>query len=168
MQRSSTRNPLFLREEELDRSLELLLLVGIEMAAPAQAQLGRDRLTYTDFLVLFLVRRHPGITLAELCRRLAASKQNLSRHVRGLIERGLLARTSAEDDRRKQLLRVTETAEKRLDHVTGLQKRLLRRAFRRVGANAVEGFRHVALELVQTPGRPRAGERLEPEQPERS
>ena len=60
-------NPLFLREEELDRGLELLYFAGRQLhadAAPLRAEGAMDEI---DHQALFMIERHPGVTLAELC-----------------------------------------------------------------------------------------------------
>ena len=86
------RNPLFLRDEELERALELLLLAEREIASRTDGVRDRLGLSELDFGILYLVQRHPGTTTAELCGILGSNKQSLSRHVRQLVELGLLSR----------------------------------------------------------------------------
>ena len=104
-------NPLFLREEELDRGLDLLLLAGRQLAAEARALLDAAGLDETDHHLLFLVRRRPGITLVELCEAMGTSKQTLSRHLLRLAELGLVERGGPAADRRRRPFTVTQRGE---------------------------------------------------------
>ena len=146
-------NPLFLREEELDRGLDLLLLAGRQLAAEARPLLDAAGLDETDHHLLFLVRRRPGITLVELCEAMGTSKQTLSRHLLRLAELGLVERGGPAADRRRRPFTVTERGEALLARANAVQKGRLRLAFKSAGAAAVEGFQRVLGELVQEPRR---------------
>ncbi len=146
-------NPLFLRDADLDRGLDLLLIVEREMAARTAAALGRHGLTPVDFRSLYLVGRRSGITLAELARLCGISKQALSRQLQRLIEHRHLVREAVPGDRRKQRLRLTEAAAASVEEVVALQRRMLRAAFKRAGAEAVEGFGRVLAALGDETGR---------------
>jgi DNA-binding MarR family transcriptional regulator len=147
------RNPLFLRDEELDRTLELMLVAERDLdgrTAELRERLGLDEM---DFRILYLVQRHQGTTLAELCTVLGLSKQSLSRHVRRLAAEGLLVQAAEAGDRRKRPLQVTPAGAAQLSEIGDVTKRRLRRAFIAAGPDAVEGFQRVLAELVDGPGR---------------
>jgi DNA-binding MarR family transcriptional regulator len=146
-------NPLFLREEELDRGLELLYFAGHQLNLDAMALRGEGAIDETDHHTLFLIDRQPGITLVELSAALGVSKQTLSRHLRRLAADGLIEKDTAALDRRKRPLRVTPEAATLLAEIKALQKRRLRLAFKRAGASAVEGFQRVLLDLLAEPRR---------------
>ena len=146
-------NPLFLREEELDHGLELLYFVSRQLHSDVALVRLDAAMDEIDHQVLFLVERHPGITLAELCSVLAVSKQTLSRHVKRLAEGGLIDQESSLHDRRKRPLRLTAGAVDLLARISTMQKRRLRMAFKSAGATAVEGFQRVLLDLVGEPRR---------------
>lgn len=141
-------NPLFLREEELDRGLELLYFAGHQLNLDAIVLRAEAAIDETDHHTLFLVDRQPGITLAELSAALGASKQTLSRHLKRLARAGLIEQEATSLDRRKRPLRLTEKAALLLARIRSLQKRRLRMAFKSAGATAVEGFQRVLLDLV--------------------
>jgi DNA-binding MarR family transcriptional regulator len=88
-------NPLFLRDEELDRSVELLLLAERDVAGQMETVRQRLGLSESDYRVLYLVHRHPGVTTAELGAVLGMTKQSLSRHVKQLVALDLLRRRPA-------------------------------------------------------------------------
>ena len=146
-------NPLFLREEELDRGLELLYFAARQLQADAAALRGEGALDDIDQQALFLIDRHSGVTLAELCVLLGVSKQTLSRHVRRLAEAELVTQGQSTHDRRKRPLRLTDRAAGIVARVQTLQKRRLRLAFKRAGATAVERFQRVLLDLAAEPRR---------------
>lgn len=150
-------NPLFLREEELDRGLELLFLAGHQLSGDAAELREGGDLDPLDHHLLFLVDRRPGITLAELCLVLGVRKQTLSRHLKDLAAAGLIEQEASALDRRKRPLRLTEPAEALLAGIKTAQKRRLRQAFKKAGASAVEGFQQVLMELVGEPRRELAG-----------
>ena len=153
MQPSGPRNPLFLREEELDRSLELLFRIQAILARPLHGPLGAAGLGSIDYLLLFLIRRHPGLTGADLVGLTSLPKQNLSRHLAALDAAGLVARGVDAADRRRRPLKATAAADRLLDGLLLLQKRQLRRVFRKLGPEAVAGFQQVLGELVNPDGR---------------
>ena len=146
-------NPLFLREEELDHGLELLYFANCQLHSDVALLRAEGAMDETDHQVLFLVERHPGITLAELCSALGVNKQTLSRHVKRLAEGGLIDQESSAHDRRKRPLRLTARAADLLARINTQQKRRLRLAFKSAGATAVEGFQRVLLDLVGEPRR---------------
>jgi DNA-binding MarR family transcriptional regulator len=146
-------NPLFLREEELDRGLELLYFAGRQLDLDATAARSQGGIDETDFRTLFLIDRQPGITLAELCTALGTSKQTLSRHLRRLAGSGLVDQQSTAQDRRKRPLRLTGRSDALLAAIKAAQKRRLRSAFKSAGATAVEGFQRVLLDLAGEPRR---------------
>lgn len=146
-------NPLFLREEELDRGLELLYFVGHQLNLDAQALRAQGAIDEIDHHTLFLIERQPGVTLAELSTALGLSKQTLSRHLKRLAQAGLIDQETTTQDRRKRPLRLTGKAATLLAEIKALQKRRLRLAFKSAGATAVEGFQRVLLDLLGEPRR---------------
>jgi DNA-binding MarR family transcriptional regulator len=146
-------NPLFLREDELERGLELLYFAGHQLNLDATALRAQSAIDDLDHQTLFLIDRQPGITLAELSTALGVTKQTLSRHLRRLGALGLIEPATAASDRRKRPLRLTGKAAALVGEIKTLQKRRLRLAFKRAGASAVEGFARVLLDLVGEPRR---------------
>jgi DNA-binding MarR family transcriptional regulator len=67
----------------------------------------QSHLTLPQLRVLFQVRRTPGITTGELSRLLGITVSTTSGLVIKLVERGLLTRTTAPDDRRQAPLALT-------------------------------------------------------------
>jgi DNA-binding MarR family transcriptional regulator len=155
-----TANPLFLRDTEVDRSLELILLAERELAGQAMPLARRHALSAADVRLMHLVAKRPGATTADLARLLGVTKQTVSRQVAALTAGGHLERRPSTADARKLSLHLTPVGQARIDEVGELQRRRLRLAFKRAGAEAVEGFRRVLTALtedgVRRPGRQEA------------
>ncbi|MCB1970427.1 MAG: MarR family transcriptional regulator [Geminicoccaceae bacterium] len=143
MPSAATRNPLFLRDEELDTSLELLTSAHLGLVAAIRPLLDREGLQLDDFTLLFLLSRRPGLSMTELHQVSGITKQSLSRHVASLAARSLVEVVVDESDRRLRRVRLTDRAMATLEHPVAVQRSRLKKAFGKVGVNAVEGFREV-------------------------
>jgi DNA-binding MarR family transcriptional regulator len=141
-------NPLFLRDADVERGVELLLIAEREIRGRAAAALERLGLSPADFRLLYFLARRNGSTVVELARLLGVSKQAVSRQLQRLIGSGRVASEPAPDDRRKLRLRASATARRLVEEVVVLQRRHLRGAYKKAGAEAVEGFERVLVELV--------------------
>jgi MarR family transcriptional regulator, organic hydroperoxide resistance regulator len=67
----------------------------------------QSRVTLPQLRVLYQVRRAPGITTRDLARALGITVSTTSGLVIKLVDRGLVARTTAPDDRRQAPLLLT-------------------------------------------------------------
>jgi DNA-binding MarR family transcriptional regulator len=146
-------SPLFLRDEELDRALELLLLAGHGLAArrpPPEVAVG---LGEPELELLWLVWRRPGTSAADLRRLLGRTKQSTSRHLQALETAGLVSRQADGADRRRRSLRPTEAGAALAAALAERRRLALRRAFQKAGPEAVAGFQRVLSELVEGLGR---------------
>src|SRR3546814_18579167 len=70
----------------------------------AQQGLGR-----AHHRALYFISRQPGLTVSELLKLLAITKQSLGRVLNDLFERGYIQSTTGTRDRRQKLLHLTET-----------------------------------------------------------
>jgi MarR family transcriptional regulator, organic hydroperoxide resistance regulator len=71
----------------------------------------RHRVTLPQLRVLYHIRRAPGVTTGELAAALGITVSTTSGLVIKLAERGLVARTTAADDRRQAPLHLTHEGE---------------------------------------------------------
>jgi DNA-binding MarR family transcriptional regulator len=150
-------NPLFLRDEELTRGIELLDAAYRSLIAEPDRQLASRGLGRNHRWLLYLVGRHPGTTMVELLSRIQLSKQTLSRLLNDLVAKGLIERQANTRDRRQRLLRLTDAGRELEEALNGRLRRRLARAYRGAGADAVAGHHQVLLGLVE-PGAPRPAE----------
>ncbi|MEQ8968407.1 MAG: helix-turn-helix domain-containing protein [Azospirillaceae bacterium] len=141
-------NPLFLREEDLRRGLEMLFFAQRALAADAEAALARHGLGRAHHRALYFIGRSPGLSVTELLRILKVTKQTAGRVLADLTEAGLIEQRPAARDRRRRELRLTEAGRALEKELYDAQHARLLRAYRRAGAEAVAGFRRVAAGLL--------------------
>jgi DNA-binding MarR family transcriptional regulator len=141
-------NPLFLRDEELTRGIELLDAAYRSLIAEPDRQLASRGLGRNHRWLLYLVGRHPGTTMVELLTRTQLSKQTMSRLLNELIAKGLIGRRANARDRRQRLLELTDAGRELEQVLNGRLRRRLARAYRGAGADAVAGHHQVLLGLV--------------------
>jgi DNA-binding MarR family transcriptional regulator len=159
IQAQRTQNPLFLRDSELERSLALLTLLQLELETAIGQLLDRQGIEPADALLLARIDQTAAqgepATAAELSAYLDWTKQRMSRRLAGLIDRGLIERRPSPADRRKQQVLPTGLGSQQVATFKGLQKRHLRRIFRRAGPAEVAGFQNVLAVAAQHAGRAR-------------
>lgn len=148
-------NPLFLRDEELTRGLELLDFAYRSLLAESDRRLAAQGFGRNHQRVLHFVGREPGITMARLLDVVRVSKQSLSRLLNELAAEGLIERRANPKDRRQRRLQLTERGRELDQHLTGRLRHRLAGAYRAAGAEAVAGYHRVLLGLVEEPVRRR-------------
>lgn len=141
------RKARFLRPEEMDRSVALLLLAARGFEATARANLPAG-LTLTHRLILLLIKSGTAKTGADLQTLLGLPKQTVSRHVHQLIDAALVTHRHADHDRRRKLLVMTEAGRDLSDRLDRAQQRRLGAVFRAHGPEIVASFETVLLDLV--------------------
>jgi DNA-binding MarR family transcriptional regulator len=149
---SAAPNPLFLRDEELTWGIELLDAAYRSVVEEPDRELVRRGLGRNHRWILYLVGRHPGITMVELLSRMRVAKQTLSRLLNDLVAKGLIARQPNARDRRQRLLELTNDGRNLEEALHGRLRRRLARAYRAAGAEAVAGHHQVLLGLVEQRG----------------
>lgn len=147
------RNPLFLRDEEVERHLELLILAERETFRHAEPIRTHAGLTESSFRTLYLIQRHPHLAQVELCTILGITKQTLSRHLKDMVTAGFLMQGESSSDRRRRRLQVTEAGQAALARAAEAHKAHLKRAFLAAGPDAVGGFERVLGLLLEAPTR---------------
>src|SRR5690606_19156265 len=127
--------------------------------------LARHGLGRAHHRALYFIARYPSITVSELLGLLGITKQSLSRVLKDLIDRNLVASRPGPSDRRQRRLSLTQAGLELEDQLTEGQSRRFARAYRQAGAEAVEGFRKVLLGLIDEGQRGRLV-RQEPQPPQ--
>jgi DNA-binding MarR family transcriptional regulator len=141
-------SPLFLRDEELTRGIELLDLAHRGLIGPLDRVLSGLGLGRNHQRLLYFVGRHPGITMVELGSLVPLTKQSLSRLLKDLVGAGLVDRTPNPRDRRQRLLRLSPRGRELDDELNGRLRQRLGRAYRAAGAEAVAGYHQVLSGLI--------------------
>ncbi len=74
-------------------------------------------LSFHQFRVLKAIQEHKGASLSQVAERLGDSLSAASKLVDSLVEQGFVARSTAEDDRRKLALEVTDAGREAMNVV---------------------------------------------------
>jgi DNA-binding MarR family transcriptional regulator len=141
-------SPLFLREPEIRRGVELLYFGYSHMTRSADTLLALHDLGRAHQRALYFIARQPGLTVGELLRLLAITKQSLSRVLNELITRDLVAAVPGENDRRQKLLRLTGAGTTLETELFDRLRERLSAAYGRAGQEAVTGFWQVLEGLI--------------------
>ena len=140
---------LFLRDEELDYGIALLL-AGERALMKASGEIARDfSLPSLAARVLITVRFQPGQSVNTLREQLDATTPTFARIIADLEKRGLLERRqSAQGDRRTRKLFLSHEGKRVTDPATIAMRDRLRQAYRTAGSGAVGGARSVLEALI--------------------
>lgn len=166
----SPASPLFLREEEVRRGIELLYFGYSNMIRGADAILETQGLGRAHHRTLYFIARKPRLPVSELLRLLAITKQSLSRVLADLIARDLVRQEVGTHDRRQRLLTLTEAGKALEAELFDALKTRVSEAYARAGQGAVTGFWAVLVGLIPIEDRalvlsldaPREGKAREP------
>lgn len=141
-------SPLFLREEEVRRGIELIYFGYADLISAAD-----DRLESTPFgrahhRSLYFIARKPGLSVGELLELLRITKQSLSRVINDLKEAGLLSVEPGRQDRRQRLLTLTDEGLRLEQDLFERLRRKMANAYADAGQEAVTGFWSVLAALL--------------------
>jgi DNA-binding MarR family transcriptional regulator len=100
-------SPLFLREPEIRRGVELLYFGYSHLTRSIDESLAEQGLGRAHHRALYFIARKPDLTVSDLLGLLAITKQSLGRVLGDLADRGLVETRTGDKDRRQRLLRLT-------------------------------------------------------------
>ena len=116
--------------------------------AKPDEMLARRGLSRVHHRILFFIASYPDLSIKQLLGYLDVSKQALNTPLRQLIEMHLVESLTAEDDKRKRMLRFTKEGAKLEQALRREQIRLIEKAFNEVGEDAVNGWLEVNQALT--------------------
>ena len=101
---------------DLERFLpyRLSVLTNVVSAGLASRYRAHHPLSVTEWRILAVLGRFPGLVSSEVCARTAMDKVAISRGVRSLVDAGLLERRTDDGDRRRQRLYIKPGAGERV------------------------------------------------------
>ncbi len=144
----TSASPLFLREAELRRGLELLYFGYSHLTRATDRGLSEEGMGRAHHRTLYFVARQPDLTVSELLSLLAITKQSLGRVLNELTDRGLVETRAGTRDRRQRLLRLTPTGAKLEAALFDSLRERLSAAYASAGQSAVSGFWAVLEGLI--------------------
>lgn len=155
MASAPSASPLFLREPELRRGLELLYFGNSHITRSIDRGLAKQGLGRAHHRALYFIARKPDLTVSELLALLAITKQSLGRVLKDLAEHGLVLARPGERDRRQRLLRLTAAGSALESELFDAMREKLSGAYVRAGQQAVGGFWTVLEGLIPDEELPR-------------
>ena len=145
---SAGASPLFLREAEIRRGIELLYFGYSHLTRSADVILETHSLGRAHHRALYFIARQPDLTVSDLLALLAITKQSLGRVVNDLLGQELIETRQGKSDRRQKLLRLTiKGATLELETFEALREKLAL-AYGQAGQAAVTGFWQVLEGLI--------------------
>lgn len=144
----TSASPLFLREPELRRGLELLYFGNSHLTRSIDQGLSQEGLGRAHHRALYFIARQPDLTVSELLSLLAITKQSLGRVLTELTERGMVETRAGTRDRRQRLLRLTREGQKLENELFEALRERLSAAYANAGQAAVGGFWAVLEGLI--------------------
>ncbi|HEX8445435.1 MAG TPA: MarR family transcriptional regulator [Sphingomonas sp.] len=148
-------SPLFLREAEIRRGIELVHFGQAQLYRGIDDALAAHGLGRAHHRVLYFTARQPGLNVGTLLRLLGITKQSLGRVLTDLTTRGLIDTRPGTSDRRQRLLRLTPAGAVLEAQLFDMLRAKLGRAYSDAGPGAVAGFWAVLEALIPPADRPR-------------
>ena len=145
---STGASPLFLREDEIRRGVELLYFGYTRLTNSIDQELGKQGLGRAHHRALYFIARQPELTVGELLQLLAITKQSLGRVLKELHARGFVITKPGLIDRRQKLLRLTEAGEALETELFAQLRERLSGAYVAAGQESVTGFWKVLEGLI--------------------
>lgn len=143
-----TASPLFLREAEIRRGVELLYFGYSHLTRSIDEGLAAQGLGRAHHRALYFIARQPDLSVGELIALLAITKQSLGRVLSDLSERELIETRPGRDDRRQRLLRLSPTGQALEKDLFAALRENLAAAYSSAGQGAVGGFWAVLEALI--------------------
>ena len=144
----SGASALFLREAEVRRGLDLLLFGQASLARAIDPALAATDLGRAHQRALYFIAREPDLSVTDLLRVLAITKQSLGRVLRDLGDRGLVETRQGRNDRRQRLLRLTPEGAAFETRLFEAMRARLAAAYAEAGQDSVTGFWRVLEGLI--------------------
>lgn len=151
---SPSASPLFLREDEIRRGIELLYFGYNHLLRAIDADLAEQGLGRAHHRALYFIARRPNLMISELLALLAITKQSLGRVLNELVERGFVESRAGQQDRRQKLLRLTHAGAKLEKQLFEELRAKMASAYVQAGQGSVSGFWQVLEGLIAEEDRP--------------
>lgn len=148
-------SPLFLRETEIRRGVELLYFGNSHLTRAIDRGLATKGLGRAHHRALYFIARQPDLTVSQLLGLLAITKQSLGRVINELTERDLIEMRPGDKDRRQRLLRLTAEGTAFENELFEALRERLSAAYASAGQGAVGGFWAVLEGLIPADERQR-------------
>ena len=143
-----TASPLFLRENEVRRGVELLFFGYTRLTRAIDTGLAEHGLGRAHHRALYFIARQPDLPITALLKILAITKQSLGRVLTDLSDQGLIETRTGNVDRRQKLLRLTPEGMLFEAQLFDALRKSLASAYAAAGQESVTGFWRVLEGLI--------------------
>lgn len=140
------------RRRELNAALEALHFAFRAVIAGPDAALAERGLSRAHHRILYFIAKTPGLYVHELRATLGVTKQAMNAPLRELTERGLVSETVGDEDRRSKHLHLTARGRDLEERLSGEQRALFERVFRKVGKRNEQAWHEVMRLLAADAG----------------
>lgn len=144
----SPASPLFLRENEIRRGIEMLYFGYSALTRSIDEGLAAQGLGRAHHRALYFISRQPDLPVKDLLRLLAITKQSLGRVLNDLIERGYIESRPGPNDRRQKLLRLSPAGQELEAGLFRALREKMATAYAQAGQGSVTGFWRVLEGLI--------------------
>ncbi|MBL0000893.1 MAG: MarR family transcriptional regulator [Sphingomonadales bacterium] len=139
----SVASPTFLAEADIRRGVESLYFGYSHLTRSIDEELATQGLGRAHHRALYFIARQPDLTVSDLLKLLAITKQSLGRVLNDLAERALVESRPGPVDRRQKLLRLTKAGVALEARLFSSLRDKMAHAYDNAGEAAVTGFWHV-------------------------
>ncbi|MET0240023.1 MAG: MarR family transcriptional regulator [Sphingobium sp.] len=143
-------SPLFLREDEVRRGIELLHFGHVAMTASLDDVLTAYGLGQAHHRALYFIGRQDDQTVGAILSLLGVTKQSLGRVLQDLVDRGFVEMRPGIRDRRQKLLRLTASGRKLEAELFSRLRERMAAAYAQAGQGPVTGFWRVLEGLLDS------------------
>lgn len=148
-------SPLFLREEEIRRGVELLYFGYAHLTRTIDQGLAAQGLGRAHHRALYFIARQPGLIVGDLLKLLGITKQSLGRVLTELGDRALVEMKPGRQDRRQRLLYLTPAGVALEAQLFETLRERMSGAYADAGQGSVAGFWTVLEGLIPADERAR-------------
>lgn len=155
MERNQTNEPqLFLTDEQLLQGIELMFFAYRGFTSDPDRILSEFGYGRAHHRAIHFINRSDAITVNGLLTILGVTKQSLNRVLRQLIEDEMVESRIGVEDRRQRHLHLTQKGKELEKQLSAVQRERVRAAYKEAGPDAVQGFRKVLENMVDTEMKP--------------
>lgn len=135
-------------EDAVRRGVELLYFGYTRLTRSVDEKLADYGLGRAHHRALYFIARRPDLSVSELLRILAITKQSLGRVLNDLSEHGLIDTRPGEVDRRQKLLSLTDKGVEFEARLFDVLHKGMSSAYANAGCDAVVGFWQILVGLI--------------------
>jgi DNA-binding MarR family transcriptional regulator len=126
-----------------DEAIELVYFAHRQLVGEPDRLLARRGLGRVHHRIIYCIAKNPGITVGDLCRVLAVTKQAVHQPLTTLIEMSLVTRTVDVSNRRVRRLALSARGIELEERLSVVQRARFEHAFRAAGRVAETHWRNV-------------------------